>query len=277
MRREWFLIILMGSVLASCQSLTKTRPLPVSSSSRWFGPVVTPVDGFFRTLAVTYQTPSLEKTALTFTMTGNIDWYLERSNFTTTHHVLFEDVEEETSYTFLPKNFPSNAMTTIATAPFSKHIPVTFAIMRVDTVWRQKSYPAFTILIKDSSQPSETKFREFCESNQVLIHRSILCPTFRVSLDGTSLGEEKPWFWFAYGKAIVIVLMSSLPHEPLYLYLSENENMENFIIAVDFDEAQWKNLLPYQQVAHLIPFSSQTESLFITVSHTITTLYSYKK
>ncbi|MFN4216665.1 MAG: hypothetical protein ACK4HQ_04625, partial [Brevinematales bacterium] len=65
--------------------------------------------------------------------------------------------------------------------------------------------------------------------------------------------------------------------EALYLYLLPEPDNENFIVAVDFDEKEWEKLLIYRDIAHLIPFSSHTESLMITISSNITTLYSYKK
>ncbi len=276
-KRSLFFFFAIG-LLLGCQKTTRTEPLslPPSPLPSLFGPIVTPVDGFFRTLAITYQTPSPEKTSLTFTMTGNIDWYLERSAISRTHQVLFEDVEEEATYTFLPQSFPSNHMTTIITSPITKTKSISFAVIQLQSQWKETSYPDFTILVSHSS-PSEDEFRQFYQANTPLVHNSILCPTFRTTIEHTPLGEEKNWYWFAYGKVLVIVLKHHLPAEALYLYLLPKPDNENFIIAVDFDEKEWQKLLIYQEVAHLIPFSSHTESLTITVSSNITTFYSYKK
>jgi len=277
MQKRYGILVLSVLLLSQCQKTTRAVGVsPVAPIEPPFGPVVTPVDGFFRSLAVTYQTPSPEKTSLTFTMTGDIDWHLERPHLTTLHHVVFEDVEEEAVYTFLPKNFSSNQITTITTAPFTKTRPFSFAIMRLSALWTNTFYPAFAILVADQPTPTDKQFLEFSALNASLVHHAILCPTFGLMLQNTPLSEEKPWYWFSYGRAIVIIL-KTLPPDPLYLYLSEDPLMENFIIAIDFDENQWQTLKTYEKVAHLIRFSPHTESLSITLTSTITTLYSYKK
>ncbi|MFN4217552.1 MAG: hypothetical protein ACK4HQ_09160, partial [Brevinematales bacterium] len=194
-KRSIFLPFLIG-LLLGCQKTTRTEPLSLFAD--FLGPIVTPVDGFFRTLAITYQTPTPEKTLLTFTMTGNIDWYLERPDVVNTHQVLFEDVEEEASYTFLPQNFPSNYLTTITTSPISKKRSISFAVIQLQSQWTQPTYPDFTIVVSPSS-PSEKEFRQFYHLNTSLLHHSILCPTFRTTIENTPLGEEKSWYWFAYG------------------------------------------------------------------------------
>ncbi|MFN3661060.1 MAG: hypothetical protein ACK4TN_07495, partial [Brevinematales bacterium] len=174
-KRSIFLLFLIG-LLPGCQKTTRTETLSLFADS--LGPIVTPVDGFFRTLAITYQTAKPEKTILTFTMTGNIDWYLERPDVVNTHQVLFEDVEEEVSYTFLPQSFPSNHMTTITTSPINKTKSISFAVIQLQSQWTQSLYPDFTIVVSQSS-PSEKEFRKFYHLNAPLLHHSILCPTFR--------------------------------------------------------------------------------------------------
>lgn len=279
MLRKMGIFLFFVSLFLGCQKQMKTSSFLRNSLEvfSFFGPIVMPADCFFRSFTVTYQTPTPEKTMLTFTMTGDIDWYLERPSLSTIHQVTFEDVEEEVSYSFLPRNFPSNAITTISTPPFSPSTPFVFAVMRTDGLWTNEVYPAFTIVIKSGQESAEKTFFQFYQSNRYLAHHSILCPVFGIQLQDKILSEEKPWYWFSYGKAIVLVLKHRLPLEPLYLYLSQEKERENFIVAVDFDDKEWKNLLMYHKVAHLIRFSFGVESLIIRVSTNVTTFYSYKR
>lgn len=266
-------------LLIGCQRITSPESSPSSSlhTPFLFGPIVTPMDSFFHNLSLIYRTPLQEKTHIRFTMTGHIDWYLERENNTTIHHVLFEDVEEETSYSFLPENFPSNHLTTIQTPPFTTTKHISFAIMRTSSSWKHENIPAFTILVSDTPTVEEKDFLHFYENNLRLAHHSILCPTFTTSIEDHILGKEVSWYWFCYGTVIVLVLKNQLPSEPLFLYLSASHEKKNFIIAVNFSLSEWEKLLSYQKVAHLIPFEKNTESLLIDVSNTISTFYSYKK
>ncbi len=278
-RMAWLFFLALG-MLWSCQRFTKESEgvADIALSSSVFGPVVMPKDGFFRSLSVVYRTLQPETTYLTFTMTGDIDWYLERPSSNTLHHVVFEDVEEEASYTFLPRFFPSNAITTVSTPPFNKKKNFSFAIVRVGSIWTNDGSPAFTLLVDQKMLVSEEGFRGFCVRNEKLSHSSILCPTFAVRFAEGTFGTSASWYWFSYGRAVVILLKKQMPKESLYLYLSENEDDENFIIAQDFPEEEWQKLQAYEKVAHLIPFTSEIESLMIDLStEPMKMLYSYKK
>ncbi|URA10394.1 hypothetical protein [Thermospira aquatica] len=279
-RMIWFSFFAL-SVLGACQRLTKENIIKVNGntiSSSVFGPVVMTEDRFFRSLSVVYKTLLPQTTYLNFTMTGDIDWYLERPFSNTFHHVIFEDVEEEASYTFLPRFFPSNAMTTVVTPPFDKKKNFSFAIVRMGSVWTHSARPAFTVLVDTRAEVTEEEFRGFCIQNHILSHFSILCPTFSVRFSERIFGTSDSWYWFSYGRAIVILLKNTMPRESLYLYLSQKEEDENFIIAQDFSEKEWEKLQLYDKVAHLIPFTAETESLIIDLSiKPVKMLYSYKK
>ena len=240
------------------------------------GPVVMPVDPFFRSLRLLYTTPEPESTYVRFTMTGNIDWHIERERPVRLHQIVFDNVEEEVRYTFLPGGFSSNQRTSIQTAPVTKRRGFRFGLVRVDAIWTNEEFPAFTVMVSDNDTVDENIFWEFYARNEALVHSTILCPTFGIALEGERISAVAPWYLFSYGIVMVIVLKKKMPVEPLFLYLSKKEGDENVIVAVDFSAEEWQRLSVYKNEARLLAFDLSMDALLIDES-TSFSLYSYRK
>lgn len=234
--QKCFLLILSLFLFSNCAQLNKSviKENREESNQTEFGPFFWPESSNLSSVSIHYFTKQPEETDVYFCMAGELDWIRKDTTLTRNHKMIFEDLEESTSYKFSIRNKSDQIckLSSIKTIPYGKDYQFNFAIAPIDENLNNTLLPYFLILNSKKNELKDSEFLEYYFKNKEILASTIILPLFSFTINNKkyTLSENGIYCLRYKNLSLILIHKDIKDYDSIIRYLSTNPDDKNMII-----------------------------------------------
>jgi hypothetical protein len=245
MKKHLFFVFILFMVLSSCGNKNLIREIVENRLEA--GPFFLAENSALSAISINYVTRNPEKTAIYFTMVGDVDWLRMDSSLSRLHRITFEGLEESAVYQFNIRTSSKelNKTSSIKTVPYGDSYEFDFAVCPIDGDLEENIDPHFLILLSPTNFVEEEEFVRFYQKNKSLLSSTVIIPLFVFDFGNQRYSTlEKGFFYIGYKNVNIIMINKDLENfDFIAHYLSENPDAENYIVMGNVSDESKNRIL----------------------------------